>query len=479
MMTLRRLVAAVVVSWLALMNQPILWAEPDDEPAAEAKTKPAKVTPGQSGPDREKAEQAKAFRAVQRSALGMMKSKKLEQRAEAFTKLKEFPILDCAKLLVQQGMASPYEDVRKDAYATLASFRDSDEVCKFLLASVEKDSAKGMPSETTCALFAVPLSSDDKDIEEKAFQLFDKAAKRPKGGMLLLVTLADQLGATGDDASIATLFRISKRPVFKEHFGVRRSVVQALNKIEEKSAVDALVAILANVEGEVRGDIVQRLTSISGEKLGFDPPAWERWWKANRETFRFAAAGGRVVNRADVLVSKSLYYGLPIYAARLVFVIDTSGSMRGPRIEAAKRELTNAINALPEGVYFNVLAFDRNVRPWQRALTVASAENKKQAAAWVLFQGLGGATHSYDALEAAIDFDTEAVYFLTDGAPSGGKVVGPVDIVEVMSRLNFTRRITINAIGIGVGQPLPINPFYVFLTTLAERNYGEYKAVND
>ena len=55
------------------------------------------------------------------------------------------------------------------------------------------------------------------------------------------------------------------------------------------------------------------------------------------------------------------------------------------------------------------------------------------------------------ALEAALDFDTETVFFLTDGAPAGGKIVNPVEIVEVISRLNFTRRITINAIGIGVG----------------------------
>ena len=50
--------------------------------------------------------------------------------------------------------------------------------------------------------------------------------------------------------------------------------------------------------------------------------------------------------------------------------------------------------------------------------------------------------------------------------------------MEVISRLNLTRRITINAIGIGVGPALPTNPFHEFLSTLAERNYGEYKAVN-
>jgi hypothetical protein len=259
-------------------------------------------------------------------------------------------------------------------------------------------------------------------------------------------------------------------------------LVQALTKISEKTAVDALVEILGKAEGEVRVDIVQHLSAISGQKFGVDAPAWDGWWKANRENFKFPAAGARAVNKAEALQGRSMYYGLPIYASRLLFVIDTSKSMHGPRIYAAKRELINAINALPEGVHFGILAFDRGVKSWQRKLLIASSENKKKATGWVggiSDSDLGGGTASYDALEAALDFDTESMFFLTDGKPAGGKTDDPAEIVEVISRLNFTRRITINTIGIGVGPALPTNPFHDFLSTLAERNYGEYKAVNE
>lgn len=478
-MSFRTLHALLFIAAISLPLCPVTADEPiaaQDEAAKPAKARPAKATGDKGKTDKA---QDKAFRAVQRSALAQMKNKKEEQRSAAFDKLKEFPIVECAKLLVQQGLTSNYVDVRKNAYSTLESFRDSDEVCAYLLSSVEKDSARGMASEMTCAMFAIPLSSDAPEIEKKAFALFDKAANQRKGGLLLLVSTVDQLGTSGNETGVATLVKLSQRPIFDEQFGVRRCVVQSLTKIEEKDAVTALVTILGKVQGEVRGDIVQHLTAISGEQFGLDPAAWDSWWKANQEKFVFAAAGARAVNRADAVRSKSMYYGLPIYAARLVFVIDTSGSMRGAKIEAAKRELVNAINALPEGVYFDVLAFDHNVRPWQRQLAVASSENKKKASSWVLVQGLGGGTASYDALEAALDFDTEAIYFLTDGAPHGGKVVAPVEIVEILSRLNFTRRVTINAIGIGVGLPLPTNVFHTFLTSLAERNYGEYRAVNE
>ena len=488
-MPLRTPIAALisVAAFCLPSEQPGFWLiadEPSDEaPAAQenesepkAKSAPAKKTKAKTDGALDK-----TFRSAQRSALSQMKSKKIDLRAEAFEKLKEFPTADCAKLLVLQGMTSPYEDVRKQAYATLASFRDSEDVCNYLLTSVEKDSSRGTPNETTCALFALPLASDSAEIEKRAFELFDKAATQRRGGMLMLVTVIDQLGAVDDAANVPTLVRISKRRIFNDQFAIRRSVVQALIKITEAAAVDALLDILKKAEGEVRVDIVSHLSGISGQKFGMDPAAWDTWWKANRQDFKFPGLAKRAANRADAIQGRSMYYGLPIYATRLLFVIDTSGSMRGERIYAAKRELIGAINALPEGVHFNVMAFDRVVRPWQRKLSIASSENKKKATGWVggiSDSDLGGGTHSYDALEAALDFDTETVFFLTDGQPAGGKIVNPIEIVEVISRLNFTRRITINAIGIGVGPALPTNPFHEFLSTLAERNYGEYKAVN-
>jgi hypothetical protein len=295
---------------------------------------------------------------------------------------------------------------------------------------------------------------------------------------LLLVSLADALGGEGDETSLATLVKISQQPIFTSEFAVRRSVVQAINKVELPAAVDALVTILQTVPGEVRGDIVQHLTAVSGEQLGLDPPAWAAWWEKNKQGFEFPAGPLPPVSRAEALNLTSMYYGLPIYAARLVFVLDTSGSMRGPRIEAAKRELVSAIKGLPEGVFFGVLVFNGNVTPWRRKLELASADNRAKAVMFVQAQGLGRSTASYDALESAFDFDTESIYFLTDGAPHGGKVTDTREIVDVISRLNFTRRVTVNAIGIGVGLPGLANPFDTFLQSLADRNYGEYRRVD-
>src|SRR5690242_11493403 len=45
-------------------------------------------------------------------------------------------------------------------------------------------------------------------------------------------------------------------------------------------------------------------------------------------------------------------------AAEFIFIIDTSSSMSGARIFAAKRELVRAIGELPDDVQFNIVAFN-------------------------------------------------------------------------------------------------------------------------
>ncbi len=128
-----------------------------------------------------------------------------------------------------------------------------------------------------------------------------------------------------------------------------------------------------------------------------------------------------------------MYYGLPIYATRMVFIMDTSRSMLGFRLMAAKRELSAAIDALRPNDQFTVLVFDSNVRMWQKKLVVADATNKKKAIQFVNKQDTNLQTASFDALEAALGFDAEAIFFLTDGAPFGGKVAAPPEIVRIIT----------------------------------------------
>jgi inter-alpha-trypsin inhibitor heavy chain H1 len=167
---------------------------------------------------------------------------------------------------------------------------------------------------------------------------------------------------------------------------------------------------------------------------------------------------------------------LPLYAKRLIFVIDISGSMNGPRILAAKRELAQAIERLKDDVAFGIVVFNSQVQTWQKRLVPATAVNKRAAGYFIEGLGAGGMTASYDALHSALQYDGEAVYFLTDGAPTAGKIVDPGQIENAITQINRGKRMTIHCIGIGAGPQG--GPFDLFLKSLADRNYGDYRRVD-
>ncbi|HVA51617.1 MAG TPA: hypothetical protein VNH11_35075 [Pirellulales bacterium] len=458
-----------IAGFFAAVTASTALAEPAANPPSASQTTPTSDGDKQAAP-------AGPSREMQRAVLQKMKSRKPNIRVAAVRELAAFPAAETARFLVQHGLTSAYDDVRETTYKTLLELNGPGPVADYLLDTVAKEVKRSEPRETLCGALAAVMASSDADVERRALELFDQTIERAHAGAAIALTLIDQLGLLNDETSVATLVKIAKRRAYNNLFAVRRAVVQSLTRITVLKSTEALVNLLATATGEVRVDIVRHLTSVSGRKFGVDPRAWMTWWQAQQRGTPKDA--GQTYSMAQAMPSKSTYYGLPIYAARLLFVIDTSASMAGGRIEAAKRELSSAILSLPEGTHFNVLSFDIVVLPWSAQLMPSTPENKAAAIAWVLSRGLGPQTASYNALEAAFAFDTESIYFLTDGQPAGGKIDNPAQIVAVLTALNQTRRLTINSIGIGVGPPGPLNPFDQFLSGLALLNYGEYRRVD-
>jgi hypothetical protein len=151
--------------------------------------------------------------------------------------------------------------------------------------------------------------------------------------------------------------------------------------------------------------------------------------------------------------------------------------MRGTRIDAAKTELIRAIKSLPQVVFFDVIAFDNTVRVWRPELVAATEQARQFAVNTVIEQPLKFKTASFDALEAAFGLDPEAIYFLSDGAPFGGKIDNPAEIISTIGGWNRVRRVSIHSIGVGVNQP-KAEVYAAFLKNLAEKNWGIYKPVN-
>ncbi len=355
---------------------------------------------------------------------------------------------------------------------------DNNEVCETLLQVVRRARKSRLgPAAAAATPVALLLSSKLRSAQREIDELL-AADATAKSGVPLVISIADSMAARRDAADVPPLQRISESSVFHDNRGVRRAVVYALTQIPSKEAVDVLIGMLDRVGGEARADASEYLAQVTGQVYAMDAGAWQRWWKESKTAFAYPSVTVRRTYREGMGEGSSgNYYEMPIFAERIVFVLDNSGSMSGPRIDAAKRELIRAISELPENAQFGVVVFNSIVTRWHHDLVAADAKAKRGAISFVANLQTTGSTASYDALQVAFGFDTEAIYFLSDGAPNFGKVRAPGDIVASVTEANRARRISIYTIGVGAG--FPGSPLDVFLRTLGETNLGQYRRVDN
>jgi len=420
------------------------------------------------------------FRTAKPAIMQQLRDRDKATRVAAAHKLTDYPTNEAIKLLLTQVVASKDEELRRAGFEVLLALNGNEEVCKLLQNDIAREWKQGKPDAEEFAVLEALLCSELPAVADHALEVLKQAVAKPKGGRETLILLTDDLALRAGDERLSALRQLMTLPQFKEDFAVRRTIAQALTRIRSKPAMTRLIELLGQSKGEVKSDIVRYVSHITGQDFGGDPNKWDAWWKENEENFTFPpedkpGAGAPWVPRA---LAGPSYYRVPLTGSRILFVMDTSVSMlRGNRILAAKRELAKAINEMPTEVPFNVVVFNTRVSAWRNKLVTANEDTKQNAVYFVEAQGLGNGTASYDALETAINQDAEAIYFVTDGAPFGGKITNPAEIVQTITRLNQFRRATIHCFGIGVGPEG--NVFETFLSTLAKENYGQYLRVDE
>jgi hypothetical protein len=414
---------------------------------------------------------ADARPAIQRQ----LKSRKVESRLDALAELRQYPVPEAARL-AHGCVDDPDEGVRRAAYDTLVVLGGEQEVCDTLA----ELATQGMQDKHWAAkvppAVAALLSSNLPIARLRVQQLLDKTLAASPRGLQIALAVADALATRRRPEDVLALGRLSQSKLFAEHFGVRRGVVNALAEIPSKEAVGTMIAMLDRVGGEAKADAADHLTAVTGQIFGMDAQAWQRWWQQTGPTFVYPRLSANAPRTAKTEGPGGYYYGLPLLAERLVFVLDISGSMEGPRMMAAKRELIKAVRGLPDNVHFSVVVYNEVVRTWKRTLVPADEKMKDAAVAFIEALVPRSNTASYDALQEALTFDAEAIYFLSDGAPTSGKILAPADIIAAITAANKLRRITIYTIGIAPG--FPGSPTDAFLKTLSEQNYGEYRRVD-
>lgn len=117
---------------------------------------------------------------------------------------------------------------------------------------------------------------------------------------------------------------------------------------------------------------------------------------------------------------------LEVLPKQVTFVVDTSGSMSGAKIQQARELLTYCIENLSERDTFQVVTFSSAVSSAFEEPVRASRENVREALGFVSALQARGNTNISGALERAMQDPADperphAVLFVTDGLPTSGE----------------------------------------------------------
>lgn len=153
---------------------------------------------------------------------------------------------------------------------------------------------------------------------------------------------------------------------------------------------------------------------------------------------------------------------------KVLFILDTSGSMSGEKIEQAQRALAFCLNNLNKNDSFNIIDFDDQVKSFKNGLTLATSQNVEDAIKFLNNCTADGGTNINEALQTGLDQikgegGLNLVIFLTDGLPTVGNT-NIKDILKNVKEKNNNAKIFVFGVGYDVNTH--------FLDRLSQENKG-------
>ncbi len=159
-------------------------------------------------------------------------------------------------------------------------------------------------------------------------------------------------------------------------------------------------------------------------------------------------------------------------AKDIIFILDTSGSMSGEKMEKARAALKFGVESLNPNDRFNVISFSGEEHLMKANLIDAGASGKQTGLKFIENLRAEGGTNINDALVAAFKqfqkSDRPAmIVFLTDGLPT----VGPTDVKQIVKNVAEANRAGVRLFSFGVG--------YDVNTNLLDKLSADNRAVSD
>ncbi|MDP2960520.1 MAG: VIT and VWA domain-containing protein, partial [candidate division Zixibacteria bacterium] len=193
--------------------------------------------------------------------------------------------------------------------------------------------------------------------------------------------------------------------------------------------------------------------TLSEEEIGFNLLSY----KDEKEGNFFMALFSPQLQRAEKPIRK-----------KIIFLLDTSGSMQGEKIKQAKNALIFCLNSLNPGDGFNLIDFDDRIKTFKERLLPVTKENINSGVKFIQGCEADGGTDINSALleglgELNPEDKTSYIIFLTDGLPT----VGVTDIKKILENVkakNGSSRIFVFGVGFDVNTH--------FLDRLAKDNHA-------
>ncbi len=277
----------------------------------------------------------------------------------------------------------------------------------------------------------------------------------------------EQIGKTQDKNHLPTIYKA----LGHSDWSTRLVAIRAVEHMRRKVSIPELIGRLEHESGRMKRLVADCLWKLTGQPFDEDHKRWKTWWENEAKDFRIIseskladAERARELRRLKQRTSTAKFFGIKILSHRVIFIIDTSGSMTDTvhgryvgkrqmaRIEVAKEELRQCIENLDESALFNILAFSSGIGYFikEGGIATSSTKTKEDAYEFIDRLGAGGATNLYDTLKLAFeDPDVDTIFVMSDGEPTAGEVIDPHRIREQVKFWNKHRRIKVNTIAIG------------------------------
>ena len=310
------------------------------------------------------------------------------------------------------------------------------------------------------------------------------------------------------------VFAFAKESLKAESWPVRLEAALTLEKVNQPRILIPLIEAMSREDGRLRDDIRDVLRRLTSQNFDAEPDQWRLWYIDNREELEgpgpATALFGAFKSKSPAPEKKSVY-GIESRSRKILFIIDSSGSMREritkakgtatglsadeleemdmTKIDLAKRELKRAIRGLEPEAQFNIIMFASHVVRWKEKMVKGDMATKNEAYAFVRDLEAAGGTWAYGALQEAFtvagmgaldkyyDPAMDTVYFISDGAPTNNdmnkpEAVDPETVLSAVREWNRLGKVKLHAVAI---DPRAAGGRFVdFMKKLAAQNGGQY-----